>query len=53
MRFSVELPGVITVPAVLLGGAILGIPGAFFAVPIAIVLRTLVREIAIPAVDRL
>jgi predicted PurR-regulated permease PerM len=52
MRFSVELPGVITVPSVILGGAILGIPGALFAVPIAIVVRTLVREIVFPAVDR-
>jgi len=51
MRFSVELPGVITVPSVLLGGAILGIPGALFAVPVAIVCRTLVRELVFPAVD--
>ncbi|HEU5270359.1 MAG TPA: AI-2E family transporter [Jatrophihabitans sp.] len=52
MKFSVELPGVITVPSVILGGAILGIPGALFAVPIAIVVRTLMREIVFPAVDR-
>ena len=39
MRYSVELPGVITVPAVLVGGAILGIPGALFAVPVALVVR--------------
>ncbi|HTZ43161.1 MAG TPA: AI-2E family transporter [Jatrophihabitans sp.] len=52
MKFSVELPGVITVPSVILGGAILGIPGALFAVPAAIVVRVLVREIVFPAVDR-
>jgi predicted PurR-regulated permease PerM len=52
MKFSVELPGVITVPSVILGGAILGIPGALFAVPVAIVLRVLVREIVFPAADR-
>jgi len=52
MKFSVELPGVITVPSVILGGAILGIPGALFAVPVAIVLRVLVREIVFPAVDQ-
>jgi predicted PurR-regulated permease PerM len=52
MKYSVELPGVITVPSVILGGAILGIPGALFAVPIAIVVRVLVREIVFPAVDR-
>jgi predicted PurR-regulated permease PerM len=52
MRYSVELPGVITVPSVLLGAAILGIPGALFAVPIALVVRTMVREFALPAADR-
>ncbi|HJQ02348.1 MAG TPA: AI-2E family transporter [Jatrophihabitans sp.] len=52
MRFSVELPGVITVPSVLLGGAILGIPGALFGVPIALVVRVLVRELVFPAADR-
>ena len=52
MRYSVELPGVITVPSVILGGAILGIPGALFAVPLAIVVRVLMREIVFPAVDR-
>ncbi|MEO6702620.1 MAG: AI-2E family transporter [Jatrophihabitantaceae bacterium] len=52
MKFSVELPGVITVPSVILGGAILGIPGALFAVPMALVVRVLVREIAFPAADR-
>lgn len=52
MRFSVELPGVITVPSVILGGAILGIPGALFAVPMALVIRVLVREIVFPASDR-
>jgi predicted PurR-regulated permease PerM len=52
MKFSVELPGVITVPAVILGGAILGIPGALFAVPIALIVRVLVREFVFPAVDR-
>jgi predicted PurR-regulated permease PerM len=52
MKYSVELPGVITVPSVILGGAILGIPGALFAVPLAIVVRVLMREIVFPAVDR-
>jgi predicted PurR-regulated permease PerM len=52
MRFSVELPGVITVPSVILGGAILGIPGALFGVPIALVIRELVREVVFPATDR-
>jgi predicted PurR-regulated permease PerM len=52
MRYSVELPGVITVPAVLAGGAVLGIPGALFAVPAALIVRVLVRDVALPALDR-
>jgi predicted PurR-regulated permease PerM len=52
MRYSVELPGVITVPAVLVGGAVLGIPGALFAVPVALVARVLIARIALPALDR-
>ena len=52
MRFSVELPGVITVPSVILGGAILGVPGALFAVPVALIIRVLVRELVFPATDR-
>lgn len=52
MRYSVELPGVVTVPAVLAGGAVLGIPGALFAVPVALVVRALVRDLALPALDR-
>lgn len=52
MKFSVELPGVITVPSVILGGAVLGIPGALFGVPMALVLRVLVRELVFPATDQ-
>ncbi len=52
MRYSVELPGVITVPAVLVGGAVLGIPGALFAVPVALVIRALIRDVALPALER-
>lgn len=52
MRFSVELPGVVTVPSVILGGAILGVPGALFAVPMALIVRVLVREVVFPAADR-
>ncbi len=52
MKYSVELPGVITVPSVILGGAVLGIPGALFGVPVALVVRLLVRELVFPATDR-
>ncbi len=52
MRYSVALPGVITVPAVLIGAALLGIPGALFAVPVALIIRVLVQDIAKPALER-
>jgi predicted PurR-regulated permease PerM len=52
LKFSVELPGVITVPAVLLGAAVLGVPGALFAVPAALVIRVLIRDLAMPVLDR-
>ncbi|HSY15798.1 MAG TPA: AI-2E family transporter [Jatrophihabitantaceae bacterium] len=52
MRYSVELPGVITIPAVLIGGAVLGLPGALFAVPAALIIRAIVRDVALPALDR-
>ncbi|HEY0167168.1 MAG TPA: AI-2E family transporter [Jatrophihabitans sp.] len=52
MKFSVELPGVITVPSVILGGAVLGVPGALFGVPLALILRVLVRELVFPATDQ-
>jgi predicted PurR-regulated permease PerM len=52
MKYSVELPGVITVPSVILGGAVLGIPGALFGVPVALILRVLVRELVFPATDQ-
>jgi predicted PurR-regulated permease PerM len=51
MKYSVELPGVITVPSVILGGAVFGIPGALFGVPLALILRVLVRELVFPATD--
>ncbi|MEO7262519.1 MAG: AI-2E family transporter, partial [Jatrophihabitantaceae bacterium] len=52
MKFSVELPGVVTVPSVILGGAVLGVPGALFGVPVALILRVLVRELVFPATDQ-
>jgi predicted PurR-regulated permease PerM len=52
LQYSVELPGVITVPAVLIGGAVLGIPGALFAVPVALIVRALIRDVALPALDK-
>jgi predicted PurR-regulated permease PerM len=46
-----EVPGLITVVAVLIGGALLGIVGALVAIPIAAALQLLIREVLYPRLD--
>ncbi|MGI8888291.1 MAG: AI-2E family transporter [Nocardioidaceae bacterium] len=48
MRSSVDVPGVVTVIAVLIGGALLGVVGALLAIPTAAALLLLVREVWLP-----
>jgi predicted PurR-regulated permease PerM len=52
MGKAVNVPGVVTVLAVLIGGALLGMIGALVAIPVAAALRLLLREIAFPRLDR-
>ncbi|GII53181.1 AI-2E family transporter [Planotetraspora thailandica] len=52
MGKAVDVPGVVTVLAVLIGGALLGMIGALIAIPVAAALRLLLREIAFPRLDR-
>lgn len=47
MRSSVDVPGVVTVVAVLLGGTLMGVVGALLAIPIAAAILLLLREIVI------
>jgi predicted PurR-regulated permease PerM len=42
----------VTVVAVLLGGALLGVVGALLAIPIAAAILLVVRQVAIPRMDR-
>lgn len=51
MARTVELPGVISVLAVLVGGALMGIVGALVAIPAAAAIRLLVQEIAFRRLD--
>ncbi len=51
MRSSVDVPGVVTVIAVLIGGSLLGVVGALLAIPTAAALLLLVREILVPRQD--
>jgi len=48
----VKVPALVTVVAVLLGGALLGIVGALVAIPAAAALLLLAREVLFPRLDR-
>jgi predicted PurR-regulated permease PerM len=48
----VQVPSLVTVVAVLVGGVLLGIVGALVAIPIAAALLLILREIAFPRLDR-
>lgn len=48
----VEVPALVTVVAVLLGGALLGLVGALVAIPAAAALLLLTREVLFPRLDR-
>jgi predicted PurR-regulated permease PerM len=49
---AVKVPALVTVVAVLLGGALLGIVGALVAIPVAAALLLLGQEILFPRLDR-
>lgn len=49
---AVKVPALVTVVAVLLGGALLGIVGALVAIPAAAALLLLGQEILFPRLDR-
>jgi predicted PurR-regulated permease PerM len=53
MRRAVDVPAPVTVVAVLLGGALLGVVGALLAIPIAAAALLVIRQVAIPRMDRL
>jgi len=50
---AVQVPAVVTVVAVLVGGAVLGIIGALVAIPIAAALQLLVQDLLYPRLDEL
>ena len=51
MGRTVEVPAVVTVVAVLLGGALMGLIGALVAIPAAAALRLLLREVTFRRLD--
>jgi predicted PurR-regulated permease PerM len=53
MRSSVDVPAVVTVVAVLIGGALLGVVGALLAIPTAAAVLLIVREVYLRKQDAL
>jgi predicted PurR-regulated permease PerM len=52
MGSTVKVPAVVSVVAVLIGGALLGIVGALVAIPVAAALRLLLQEVTFRRLDR-
>jgi predicted PurR-regulated permease PerM len=52
MARTVETPGAVTLVAVLLGGTLLGIPGALVAIPAAAAVRLVLNAVVFPRLDR-
>ncbi len=48
----VQVPDVVTVAAVLIGGTLLGVIGAIVAIPLAAAVLLLLREVAFPRLDK-
>jgi predicted PurR-regulated permease PerM len=49
---AVEVPAMLTVVAVLLGGVLLGVVGAIVAIPLAAAVVILIREVIFPRLDQ-
>jgi predicted PurR-regulated permease PerM len=52
MRHAVDVPPIVTVVAVLVGGSLLGIIGALVAIPTAAALKLITVEVLIPRLER-
>jgi predicted PurR-regulated permease PerM len=52
MRHAVNVPPIVTVVAVLIGGALMGIIGALLAIPTAAALKLVAQEALIPRLER-
>lgn len=52
MGRTVEVPAVVSLVAVLLGGVLLGIVGALIAIPVAAAIRVILNEVTFPRMDK-
>lgn len=48
MSKSMSVPAVVTIVAALLGGSLLGVPGALLAIPVAAAVLFIIREVVVP-----
>ncbi|MCC3772521.1 AI-2E family transporter [Streptomyces sp. UNOC14_S4] len=51
MRFAVDVHPLVTVVAVVIGGALLGIVGALIAIPVAVAINIVLEETVFPRID--
>ena len=51
MNHTVDVPALVTVIAVLIGGALLGIIGALIAIPVAAAIKLVLEEVSYPRLD--
>jgi predicted PurR-regulated permease PerM len=52
MRRTVDVPGLVTVIATLIGGVLLGIIGALIAIPVAAAIKLLIDQVVAPRLER-
>ena len=52
MARTVQVPGLLTVIATIIGGTLLGIIGALIAIPVAAAIKLLLEESTIPSLNR-
>ncbi len=52
MRSAVDVPAPVTIVAVLIGGALLGVVGALLAIPAAAAILLVVRQVTIPRMEQ-
>jgi predicted PurR-regulated permease PerM len=53
MKYAVNVHPIVTVVAVLIGGASLGVVGALVAIPVAVAIGLVLEEVVFPRIDRL
>ncbi|WP_269858328.1 AI-2E family transporter [Streptomyces sp. RPT161] len=51
MGKQVEVPAMVAIVAVLIGGSLLGIPGALIGIPLAAAIRLVLKEVVFPRLD--